>query len=178
MASALNRWWLPFLSLIAAPLLAAALAFVLFPTKRNDLEIGLRTLPPATLGQPSGDEYYRLTAALLAVLIPGLLYLVPWLWLRSGTPRVRAAAKVTSTLGLLGLGCLLAAVLSYGWTSVPEGAIYLEDDGPNGWLGDDGIIAPQGTIWLMSILTSVVALLLLPTFWLVTRPSRGDVTPP
>lgn len=175
----LNRWWLPFLSMTVVPILVAAFAYVLFPEKRNDLEIGLRTLPAGSLGSPSGDEYYKLETALFAIVAPGGLYLLPWLWVRSTASSTRSSAVISGVAGLLVLAALLVAVLSYGWISAPDGSAYLEDDGPNGWLGDNGIVTPLGAIWLVCILTSILSLLLVPTFWLVRRLSlAGTQEPP
>ena len=118
-----QRWWdrptLPYLMLVASPLLIAPSSFIILLFIPGCGEV----IPGEPLGSTDGWEpgYFEIA------LLPALAELLPFLWLASGTPRVRRAARVAGLMGLARYAfpqafTLMAVleVFSEGYFGVPE----------------------------------------------------------
>lgn len=150
----LRPWALPFLWVMLSPLVtvpASGLAFALLVGTHSAQEVHL---PDVDTGWFSGPtRYFEVEPALLAFTIPGVLNLGAFVWVFSRAGRVRAAAVVAGTLGLIRTA-IPAAVLLLGFHQLtnPTGMTYSQYDSafhPAPYL--DVWLAGAGA-WLLSLL--------------------------
>ena len=108
----LNEWWRPFVWITFTPIVTVPLSVILFITLAGNQS-------PAEVGLPdpcegcwfTTHEYAEVVPTLIAFTLPGLLNLVPFVWILSAKPRVRMAGALASLLGLVRLGIPLAVLM-------------------------------------------------------------------
>ncbi len=170
----LNKWSMPFWWIILTPIVTVPLSGILFSGLAGYLEppeVGLPPNPPACpflFGDPDPDcgpqfRYSEVAPTIFAFVLPGLLNLVPFLWVSSTRPRVLAAGIVAGLLGLLRLA-LPPTVLMLALDRVSsDGGSYFEY--VLGWFGESpfiivwpyGALAWLGTLLVFGLFASIVA---------------------
>ena len=124
-----GQWWLPFLWIVLTPIIAVPLSAILFfsiagyleagelgrQTGRHSWDVGGCEDGPYTdcTGWGASEfRYSEITPTVAAFTLPGLIYLVPFLWLLSRQRRVKAAAALSGLLGVL-CGSIPPSVLKF-----------------------------------------------------------------
>ncbi len=151
-----SRWYLPFLWIVFIPLVTVPSTAAITDRIAYGLP-GACQLTPGFFGATAECPQ----ATILLMLTPGLLNLVPALWLRSHHSKMRLAASWASTLGAVRLIVPAAAVLTSA-----SGASISQSVGPfGGWTGfpNAGYGPAFTSISLMLWLAT------LPALWIVSR---------
>lgn len=137
-SSWLNQWWVPFLWIILTPIVTVPLSAMLFDALagyHEPQEVGLPG-PARTDGCDRDGwfggwcptyHYYEVAPTFIAFVLPGLLNLVPFLWVSSTRPRVLAAGIVAGLLGVLRLSIpVMVLMLAVDRVTNPGGTAYFE----------------------------------------------------
>ncbi len=181
-SSWLNRWWLPFLWITLTPIVTVPLSAILFSVLagyHGPADVGLPPNPPrgcpflnGFFGDPDPDcgpqfLYSEVGPTIIAFVLPGLLNLVPFLWVSSRRSMVRTAGIVAGLLGLLRLA-LPPTVLMLALDRVStDGGSYFEY--ALGWFLDE---SPFIYVWYYGFFAWLGSLLA----WLLAWPLFGWLT--
>ncbi len=181
----LNKWWMPFLWIILTPIVTVPLSAILFSVLAGYLEppeVGLPPNPPPCpflngfFGDPVPDcgpqfRYSEVGPTIFAFVLPGLLNLVPFLWVSSRRSMVRTAGIVAGLLGLLRLA-LPPTVLMLALDRVSsDGGSYFEY--VLGWFDESPFI----DVWFFGALAWLGSLLVWASFviiWYVYEELTGN----
>lgn len=124
----LNEWWTPFLWIILTPIVTVPLSAILFLLLAGYQE-EKDVLDCSFLCDP--HDYFAVRGTITAFALPGLLNLVPFVWVVSRNTRARLAGIVA---GLLGLARLLipavVLILSFDRVTGDDGTSYFLDRFP------------------------------------------------
>ncbi len=176
----LNRWWLPFLWIILTPTVTVPLSAILFSVLagyHSPVELGLPANPPPCpflFGDPDPNcgpqfRYSEVAPTIFAFALPGLLNLLPFLWVSSTRPRVIAAGIVAGLLGLLRLA-LPPTVLMLALDRVSsDGGSYFKY--ALGWFAND---SPSIVVWPLGALAWLGSLIVWAVFGWLTRSSDDN----
>lgn len=172
----LNDWSMPFRWIVLAPIITVPLSVILFITlagNQSPAEVGLPPNPPPCtflpdLGLIFSDEplsdytapdcgpqfrYSEVGPTIFALVLPGLLNLVPFLWVSSTRPRVLAAGIVAGLLGIVRVS--IPAIVLTASTRVTDagGTTYFEwiDSSPHNEVWGAGILAWLGTLLVWAL---------------------------
>jgi hypothetical protein len=180
----LNDWARPFQWIILAPIITVPLSAALFNVLAGYLEppeVGLPPNPPPCpfelFGDPDPDcgprfRYTEVGPTIMTFVLPGLLNLVPFLWVSSTRPRVLAAGIVAGLLGVLRLA-LPPTVLMLALDRVSsDGGSYFEYA-----LGPFAVGSPFIFVWFYGALAWLGSLLVWGLFvmvWYVYEQLTGN----
>ncbi len=177
----LNKWWMPFLWIILTPIVTVPVSAVLFDTlagPQTPAEVGLPD-PAAGCdrdswfgGFCSTYPYSEVAPTIFAFVLPGLLNLVPFLWVSSTRPRVRAAGIVAGLLGIVRFSIpVIVLMLSFDRVTAPGGTTYFDFGG--GWIN----FSPHDDVWFFGFLAWLGSLLVWVLFviiWYVYQQLTGN----
>jgi hypothetical protein len=142
---ALRAWGAPLLWLAAVPVVALPVAFLLVGWEVREPTCKIYAFIGATAECP-------VSALVPSVLVPGLLNLVPLLWLRNADQRTRIAAIAASVLGLAGLVGSMWGLLAQGPVVTIDYGIFLPPLPPPGASG----LGFGTVVWLSSLIALLV----------------------
>jgi hypothetical protein len=181
-----DDWLLAFILILVTPIVTVTITAAAFDgLTRQPEEIGL---PPNDSGFGAGlfeggacnsllgtpcYEYAEFSPTLLAFTLPGLVNLLPILWILSSRPRARLAGVVAGLLGLFRLSIpVLVLLLGFDRITAPGGGSYLR------WSTDldFGLSAPEGVVWALGAFAWLGCLIVLFAFWTLTDERRGRRT--
>ncbi len=125
----LNDWSRPFWWIILTPIVTVPLSAILFSVLAGYHSPGEVGLPDRSEHGWFGTtyEYAEVLPTLIAFALPGLLNLVPFLWVSSTRPRVLAAGIVAGLLGIVRFSIpVIVLMLSFDRVTNPGGTAYFE----------------------------------------------------
>ncbi len=171
----LNDWSMPFRWIILAPIITVPLSVILFSLLagyHGPEEVGQ---PPNRTGCFLGcpvHEYSEVTATVMAFVLPGLLNLVPFVWVVSRNTRARLAGIVAGLLGLLRMFVpLIVLTLVFDEVTGRGGTSYLD------LITEDFLRpapAPFLEVWGFGFLAWLGTLLVWALFGRLTRRSASE----
>ncbi len=171
----LNKWSMPFWWIILTPIVTVPLSAILFSVLagyHEPQEVSLPPNPPPCpflngfFGDPVPDcgprfRYSEVGPTIIAFVLPGLLNLVPFLWVSSTRPSVLVAGTVAGLLGLLRLA-LPPTVLMLALDRVSsDGGSYFEYT--LGWFDE----SPFFLVWFYAALAWLGSLLVWASFLMI-----------
>ncbi len=188
----LNKWSMPFWWIILAPIVTVPLSAILFSVLADyhePPEVGLPPNPPRCAtpfeillfgdpppgplpdytGPDCGPQFRHSEVAptIFAFVLPGLLNLVPFLWVSSTRPRVVAAGILAGLLGLLRLSIpLIVMVLTFDRVTNPGGTAYFAFQQGSSFL--------ELEVWGYGALAWLATLLVWAVFGRLTRRSASE----
>jgi hypothetical protein len=136
----LNTWKWPFAFVLSAPLITVPATLMM-----------LQALSDSCVGQAVLELVYLecSTPDVLKALLPGLLNLLPLMWLRLGSRVVREAALVAGSCGMIRLAVVMASYALAGAAgSIQFLSIPFVGTVPTSGPGD-----PGGLLWLLTLIT-------------------------
>ncbi len=166
----LNKWSMPFWWITLTPIVTVLLSTILFSALagyQTPAEVGLPD-PAAGCDRDSWFggfcptyEYSEVAPTIFAFVLPGLLNLLPFLWVSSTRPRVLAAGIVAGLLGVLRFSIpVVVLMLSFDRVTAPGGTTYFEFAG---WIN----FSPHGDIWFFGFLAWLGSLLVWASFLMI-----------
>jgi hypothetical protein len=181
----LDDWWRPFLWITLTPIVTVPLSKILFPLLagvHEPQEIGLPPNRPIDLFWDGGPgecnsmfstpcyEYFQVVPTVAAFTVPGLINLVPIVWIASTSVKARIAGIVAGLLGLLRL-CVpvMVLMLSFDTITSPGGTSYFKSEIP--WLSSG--LTPHIAVWSTGVLAWFGSLLVWAVFRVLTRGPEG-----
>ena len=179
-----DDWLLAFILILVTPIVTVPVTAAVFDGLiRQPEEIGL---PPNGSGfgwgpfegggcnsllGPTCYEYAEFAPTLLAFTLPGLVNLLPILWILSSRPRARLAGVVAGVLGIFRLSIpVMVLLLDFDRITAPDGGSYLR--WASSALFDLGLSGPEGDVWLFGGFAWLGCLIALFAFWTLTDKRR------
>jgi len=178
-----DDWLLAFVWILITPIVTVPVTAAVFDGLiRQPEEIGL---PPNDSGfgaglfegggcnsllGPTCYEYAEFSPTLLAFILPGLVNLLPVLWMLSSRPRARLAGVVAGLLGGIRSAIpILVLTLGYERVTNVAGTSYFR------WDTLDFIVPSEPTfgIWMLGAFAWLGCLIALFAFWTLTDERRG-----
>jgi len=163
-----DDWLLAFVWILMTPIVTVPVSAAVFDGLiRQPEEIGLTpNSRSAACRELFGIcyEYAEFSPTLLAFILPGLMNLLPILWILSARPRARLAGVVAGLLGLFRLSIpVMVLLLGFDRITAPDGGSYLR------WasspLLDLGLSVPEESVWTLGALAWMGCLIVLFLFW-------------
>ncbi len=165
----LNEWWEPFLWITVIPVITVPISAILFSALAGYHEgpdVGLPAdRAPGWFGTL---QYSEAVPTAIVFTLPGLLNLVPLMWIFSNQSRARIAGLTAGLLGALRLA-IPALVLTFGYERVtnPDGVPYFK------FVTGFGLSDPYVGVWFFGALAWLVTLLVWAVFGRISRGKEG-----
>src|SRR3990172_10555557 len=179
----LDRWWMPFLWIILTPIVTVPLSVPLsesFGARHTAAEMGLPEEPPGVIDGwcPEGEDpygmcipnffapyyvYYEVTPTLVAVLLPGLINLAPFVWALSKTRKTSRAGVTAGLAGVLRVAVPAMVLMSFDRLTGVGGGTYFQVE--TTFLG----LEPYSSVWIAGFLAWLASLAVWVIFGLLTR---------